>query len=32
MAYGRYCDQSHNVRFVSIRFMVTDGVSLETVY
>jgi glycosyltransferase involved in cell wall biosynthesis len=31
MAYCRYCDQSHNVGFVSTRFMGTDGVSLETV-
>ena len=31
MAYCSYCNQSHNVGFVSTRFMGTDGVSLETV-
>ena len=31
MAYCSYCGQSHNVGFVSTRFMGTDGVSLETV-
>ncbi len=30
MAYCRYCDQDHNVGFVSTRLTGTDGVSLET--